>query len=167
MIVRMSQQSPWQRQRQHVGSTDITEYTLQSIIVNEQLSNFEDMVDLVDSIGRKLERNDNDNSSQRSDTQLPGDPQIAGPLQFVEGPSDCLGPFRLLRAPQIARTPQIAGAPQVDIGPLRLSGPFRLLIATQIAGAPRISGAPQIVGGPSDCRGPFRLLRALGGPSDC
>ena len=88
------------------------------------------MVDLVDGIIRKLERNDN--SSQGSDPQLPEAPQIAGALQFVEGTSDCRGPVRLLRAPQIARAPQIVGAPQ-------------------IAGAPQVDMAPQIIGDPSEC----------------
>ena len=107
------------------------------------------MVDLVDSIGRNRERNYN--TSQRSDPELPGAPYIAGNLQFVEGPSDCREPVRLLRAPQIARAPLIVGAPQIAggwsdcwgssdcwgllilMGLLRLSGPFRLVRAPQIS----------------------------------
>ena len=119
------------------------------------------MVDLiVDSIGRKLERNDN--SSHGSDSQLLGAPQIAG------GPSDCWGPLRLLGlrlldAPQVDRAPQIVGGPSDCWEPFKLLGPLGLL-------------------GPSDCWGPLRLMRPLRlsgalqiaespldcwGPSDC
>ena len=65
------------------------------------------MVDFVESIGRKLERNDN--SSQGFDPQL----KKRGPLRWP-------GPFSLLRAPQIA-------------GALGFVGRLRLLWAPQIA----------------------------------
>ena len=133
------------------------------------------MVDLVDSIRRKLERNDN--SSQGSNPQLLGPPQITGALQTVEGLSDCRGPLRLLRVLRIAETPILLGAHQIAgplrlIGPLRLStalqiaespsdcwgslgllalGPLRLLWAPQVDGALRLSGTIQIAEGPSDC----------------
>ena len=103
---------------------------------------------------------------------------------IVEGSSDCWGPVRLLRDPQIAETPillrapEIAGTPQVDRAPQIVGGssdcwePLRLLGAPRIAGALQIALGPSDWWGPSDCRdrGPFRLLRALqiaGGFSDC
>ena len=66
------------------------------------------MVELVDSIGRKVERNDN--SSQGSDPQLLGPVRLPGVRQIAEGPSDCWG-LRLLKAPQVDRAPKIVGGP--------------------------------------------------------
>ena len=139
-------ESHWQRQRQHVGSTDITECRWQSMIVNEQLSIFED------GWPRWQHRTKAWAKWQGSDLSGVWPPIAEGPSDCW-GPSVCWGPLRLTR-------------------PLRLSGSFRLLRAPQIAGASRISGAPQIAGGASDgwgpsdwwglsdCRGPSRLVRA-------
>ena len=115
------------------------------------------MVDLVDSIGRKLERNYI--SSQGPCLQIAGAPQFVGcpsdcwgPLRLL-GSSYCRGLFRLLRSSQIAWAPQIAGTPQTAE-----RGPSRLLRAHQIAMGPQIAGASQIYGSPSKLLGPLRLL---------
>ena len=80
------------------------------------------MVDLVDSIGRKLERNDN--NSQGSCLQIAGTFQIAG-------------------APQIAWAPRIAGAPQIGEAPQTVErGPSRMLRAHHIAMRPQTAGEP-------------------------
>ena len=127
------------------------------------------MVDLVDSIGRKLERNYI--SSQRPCLQIAralsllGAPHIAG-----LGSSDCRGPFRLLRSSQIWR-PHIAGASQTaERGPSRLLKAHQIAMGSQIAGAPQIYGSPSKFLGPSDCWEFLRLLRPcrfLEAPQNC
>ena len=130
------------------------------------------MVDLVVSIGRKLERNDKTSALRgRSDPQLPVALQIAEALQFVEGPSDFWGSVRLLRASQNARTPDCFGLsdswdPSGWYGPSDCWKPFRLLRAPQIARVPWISVAPQIAGGPQIDGAPqiVGALQIAGGP---
>ena len=95
--------------------------------------------------------------------------RLPGAFQIVEGPSDCRGPVRLMKAPQIAGTPILLGAPQIAGDPSDCWGPLWLI------GPLRLSGALQIARNPSDCCGPFGLLVPLrllgasqidGGPSD-
>ena len=110
------------------------------------------MVDLVDSIGLKLERNGNSpqfSGALSSDCWRPapyiaGAPQITGALRLLEPCPQIAGGLEPLRLPSAL---QIAG-------PLRLIGPLSFLGARQ-----QIVGAHQIAGGPSDCWGPLCIAQ--------